>query len=206
MYRISKGDLTVIADTEAELQIAIACLTEMTEKELPGISIPVKVNAPDWRVGGPRDSFPDVGTTASADQLPLMPGGHIEVDKPKLVAVQDREQQNAQAFSELHDLAEESRHYLQDDDAPSGRMHVDMGFDVPQYIPVSAKKLDVLEAVLLFPDGVPANGVAQLLGLTQKMASGRLQMLRVAGLAELVPHTNSWRATTLARRAKLVRS
>jgi hypothetical protein len=204
MYRISKGDLTVTADTEAELQIAIACLTEMTrgyEKELPGINIPVKVNAPDWRVGGPR---PDP-LAQPLDELRTQLE-KLEANKPKLVAVQDREQQNAQAFSELHDLAEESRHYLQDDDAPSGRMHVDMGFDVPQYIPVSAKKLDVLEAVLLFPDGVPANGVAQLLGLTQKMASGRLQMLRVAGLAELVPHTNSWRATTLARRAKLVRS
>jgi hypothetical protein len=204
MYRISKGDLTVTADTEAELQIAIACLTEMTrgyEKELPGISIPVEVNAPDWRVGGPR---PDP-LAQPLDELRTQLE-KLEADKPKLVAVQDREQQNAQAFSELHDLAEESRHYLQDDDAPSGRMHVDMGFDVPQYIPVSAKKLDVLEAVLLFPDGVPANGVAQLLGLTQKMASGRLQMLRVAGLAELVPHTNSWRATALARRAKLVRS
>jgi hypothetical protein len=55
-YRISKGDLTVTADTEAELQIAIACLTEMThgyETKLPSMSVPIEVNAPEWRVGGP---------------------------------------------------------------------------------------------------------------------------------------------------------
>src|SRR4051812_36365256 len=125
MIRIIKGDITLECETQADVKLALGVFADVDVPALPSVSIPVKVNAPDWRVGGPRpDPFPDGGTTA--DQLPLIPGGHIEVDKPKLVAVQ---------------LASEPEIAAVQDDAPSGRMHVDMGFDVPQYIPVSAKKL-----------------------------------------------------------------
>lgn len=76
----------------------------------------------------------------------------------------------------------------------------------PQYIPVRAKCLEVLEAVMLFPDGVPCSGLETLLGLSEKQVSGRVQMLKRAGLVESVPGHRLWRATTLARRAKLVAS
>lgn len=75
----------------------------------------------------------------------------------------------------------------------------------PQHIPVSRRCLDVLEAVMIFTEGVPVRGVCELLGLGTEVVGGRMQMLKNRGLVETVPgHSRSWRATTLARRAKLV--
>lgn len=77
---------------------------------------------------------------------------------------------------------------------------------VPQCIPVASVHLDVLEAVMLFPEGVPCKGIEQLLGLNDKQVNGRTQSLKRAGLIERIEHSHRWRATTLARRAKLVRA
>lgn len=168
MYRISKGDLTVTADTQAELQIAIACLTRgyQADKTVGAVHLPVEIDAPDWRVGGPRATVGD--------------------GKPAL-AVVPTESHDSDVFTGL-----QGNHPMADDGAP-------------QHIPVKSKQLDVLEAVLLFPEGVPTRGVAQLLGLTDKAAGQRMQALKNAGLVELVPHSSRWRATLFARRAKLVR-
>lgn len=77
---------------------------------------------------------------------------------------------------------------------------------VPEMVPVTRVNLDVLEAVLCFQEGVPTRGLMELLGLKQTTVSGRLGTLQRAGLIERVQHKNLWRATTLARRAKLVAS
>jgi hypothetical protein len=76
-----------------------------------------------------------------------------------------------------------------------------------QHIPVTRCCLDVLEAVLLFPEGVYAKGVGELLGISpkSKAVGGRLQKLATMGLVEHPHHNrNLWRATPLARRSKLV--
>lgn len=161
-YRISKGDLAVTADTEAELQIAIACLTESYET-------PVAVNAPAWRVGGPAGFMqpdPPIGTAYLGEytsEATVLPDGYYA---PKLAVVPD----------------------------------------ALQHISVSAVNLEVLEAVMLFPEGVTSKGIQQLLGLSDTTASGRVQTLREQGLIERLPHRNIWRATELARRSKLVRA
>jgi hypothetical protein len=91
--------------------------------------------------------------------------------------------------------------------------HVDLESDLragidypspPKHVAVKRIMLDVLEAVMLFPEGVETRGVATLLGLTEKAASNRIQSLKRDGLVEMVPHHHRWVATTLARRAKLV--
>jgi hypothetical protein len=160
-YRISKGDLAVTADTEAELQIAIACLSVGYERQA--------VNAPGWRVGGPA-GWPDppIGTAYLGEytsEATVLPDGFYA---PKLAAVPDA--------------------------------------DAPKHISVSAVNLEVLEAVMLFPEGVTSKGIQQLLGLSDTTASGRVQTLREQGLIERLPHRNIWRATELARRSKLVRA
>jgi hypothetical protein len=77
----------------------------------------------------------------------------------------------------------------------------------PQYVPVTRCCLDVLEAVFLFPEGVYAKGIGELLGISpkSKAVGGRLQKLATMGLVEHPHHNrNLWRATPLARRSKLV--
>lgn len=178
MYRITKGDMTVTADTEAELQIAIACLTEMTRGYESRSNLAAA--APDWRVGGPVLGR-DIEAVANSPMVwrdsgpvdPVAIGIELDAadDKPTLSLVP----------TESNDS------------------------DV-QHIPVRAKQLDVLEAVLVFAEGVQCKGIEQLLGLPEKAVSGRIQCLKKAGLVELVPHSTRWRATQLARRAKLVRA
>jgi hypothetical protein len=138
--------------------------------------------------------------------LRLALGVFADVDKPVLPAVHLPIEVNAEPIG---------RAYLGDqlpEDAPKPWAEVGeqaklkLVSSAPQHIPVRAKQLDVLEAVLLFPEGVPAKGVSQLLGLTDKAVGQRMQSLKRDGLVELVPHHNLWRATTLARRAKLVRA
>lgn len=176
MMRISKGDIAIDCETQAELQIAIACLTEMMRGYEPQ-------PLPEWRVGGP----PDVEVLRAQGQYPA-----DTISLP--------------------------------DDVPSGRMSVDMGFIdtesddsdepflplatvgtiAPQHIPVSVKNMAVLDAVMLFPEGITVKGVSSLTGLEVKTVGGRMQMLKSKGLVELIPHKLDWRATQLARRAKLV--
>lgn len=74
-----------------------------------------------------------------------------------------------------------------------------------QHIPVRAKLLEVLECIMLFPEGVESRGVCELLGVGDKGVGNRIQRLKQAGLVEQVPHHRRWRATQLARRAKLVK-
>ena len=87
-------------------------------------------------------------------------------------------------------------------------VEVSHGDSVPtvQHIPVSARNMEVLDAVMLFPDGVPSNGIAELIGVPSPIVSGRLQILKDSGLVEKVPGHRAWRATQLARRSKLVLS
>jgi hypothetical protein len=79
MYRIAKGELTVTADTEAELQIAIACLTETVVNGVPA-------GAPAWRVGGPPDSkpLPPIAVPASSVSVKLtnIDGEPVEITGP----------------------------------------------------------------------------------------------------------------------------
>lgn len=188
MIRVTKGDINILCDTQADLKIAMAALMDEDEPALPDIEAlhiealraagqyPADV-VPGWRVGGPS--------------------AHNPVPHPYPVPEADEVTEGAPRLSVVDTEP--------DSDAPSGRMNVDMGFEL-HYIPVRAKQLDVLEAVLLFPEGVPVKGVAQLLGLTEKAVGQRMQSLKKDGLVELVPHHHLWRATTLARRAKLVRA
>lgn len=74
----------------------------------------------------------------------------------------------------------------------------------PQMIPVARKNLEVLNVVMKSPEGLPNSKIRELLELKPTMASGILQELKTCGLVESVPAR--WRATALARRAKLVAS
>jgi hypothetical protein len=160
MYSITLGGITVTADNEAELRLAIAVLNT----PLGSLHMPVAVNAPapSWRVGGPPDPKP----------LPPIPNERIAVPKPVLRAVPTESPDSV----------------------------------APQHVSVTRLHLDVLEAVMLFPEGVTTRGVSQLLGLSNKTAGGRIQGLKRQGLIEKLPGHKSWRATTLARRAKIVAS
>jgi hypothetical protein len=174
-WLVTKDGVSVSADTEADLRLAIACLTTpQADCSLGSVHLPVEINAPAWRVGGPPDSKPlppiEVrGQYVTADQL-----AELEEDKPVLTLV-----------SESDDSVAES--------------------PTVQHVPVRAILLDVLNAILLFPEGVESRGVAELLGLTDKSIGNRIQRLKGAGLVEKVPHHRQWRATQLARRAKLVK-
>lgn len=184
MIRITKGDIVLECETQADMRLALGVLADVDVPALPSMHIPVEVNAADWHVTGPVTGggggweptpLPPIGSGVVAHYtdkdygMVTEPG---EPGKPKLVAVPES--------GELSSW-------------PS------------QCIPVRGKQLDVLEAVLLFPEGVPVAGIAQLLGLTDKTVGQRIQTLKNAGLVEHVPHHHLWRATTLARRAKLVR-
>ena len=186
MIRITKGDIVLECETQADMRLALGVLADVDVPALPSMHIPVEVNAADWHVTGPvtgggggwePEPLPPIGSGVVAHYVEgdaMTPDllEQVEARKPKLVAVPES--------GELSSW-------------PS------------QCIPVRAKQLDVLEAVLLFPEGVPVAGIAQLLGLTDKTVGQRIQTLKNAGLVEHVPHHHLWRATTLARRAKLVR-
>jgi hypothetical protein len=178
MIRITKGDIVLECETQADMRLALGVLADVDVPALPSMHIPVEVNAPDWE----PIPLPPVGSGILAHYVDkdygmvTEPG---EPGKPKLVAVPtvSPEQQAAR--------------YVQE--------------HAPQCVPVRAKQLDILEVVLLFPEGVPVKGIAQLLGLTDKTVGQRIQALKADSLVEHVPHHHLWRATTLARRAKLVR-
>jgi hypothetical protein len=111
---------------------------------------------------------------------------------------------------------------------PEGMMELFTGFDVksepldaaythgtvsngpvyaaPQMIPVRTKLLDMLEVLMTFPEGITCRGISTLTGTSVGAVSHRLGRLKQMGLAESVPKSANWRATQLARTAKLVRS
>jgi hypothetical protein len=76
----------------------------------------------------------------------------------------------------------------------------------PTMVPVRRVLLDVLDVLLTFPEGITGKGIAQLAGVNASVISHRLTRLKRQGLAEGIPGTINWRATTLARKAKLVSS
>lgn len=76
----------------------------------------------------------------------------------------------------------------------------------PTMIPVRRVLLDVLDVLLTFPEGITGKGVSQLTGVNPSAVSHRLTRLKRQGLAEGVKGTINWRATALARKAKLVSS
>src|SRR3954471_12295173 len=53
-WLVTKDGVSVSADTEAELRLAIAALT-VAETPVGSVHLPIEVNAPAWRVGGPPD-------------------------------------------------------------------------------------------------------------------------------------------------------
>jgi hypothetical protein len=75
-----------------------------------------------------------------------------------------------------------------------------------QIIPVRRKLLDVLDVIASFPEGITTQGVSTLIGVAASATSHRVTRLKKMGLVESVPHTIYWRATDLARKAKLVAS
>lgn len=194
-YVVSKGDLTVSADTEAELLIAIAALRNgggfnhvydgplEAPPKLTGINVhlPGELSSdPKPYAYPPEFSQPDIGYS-------------FDHDKAKFVAVPVEQADYADDPSPMArslELVEESRSMIES--------------IASQLIPVSRRNLEVLEAVMCFPEGVPNRGLQQLLGLREGQISGRLNTLKVKGLVELIPHSLAWRATQLARRSKLV--
>jgi hypothetical protein len=178
MYTVAKDGVSVTADTEAELRIAIAVLNT----PVGSLHLPVAVNAPapSWRVGGPPDekSYPvgDYGTSM--------------VPRPNL----DPYGVTADRLAEL------------EEDAPVLSLVLTESSDsvAPQHIPVSRKNNEILEAIMLFTEGVGTSGLTQLLGIPQVIVASRIQALKSAGLVEKIPGHRLWRATQLARRAKLV--
>jgi hypothetical protein len=172
MIRITKGDITLECETQADVRLALGVFADVDEPPLPSVAVVpvvngVPVGAPEWRVGGPPDPKP---LPPIADEYYPQPpdGGPPE------------------GFRVLRAVPTESG-------------------DSVQHVPVRALLLDVLNAIMLFPEGVETRGVAELLGLTDKSIGNRIQRLKDAGLVEKVPHHRRWRATQLARRAKLVK-
>lgn len=179
MIRIIKGDIILECDTQADVALAVAALTGIDFPALPEIPFPY---IPVANIVDP-DGFVDeacgaavLGETESDDSVQT---GHL-----KIAATIPAAESALRAVPTLESVATIA----------------------PQLIPVRRRQLDVLEAVLLFPEGVPGKGISQLLGLSEKTVSGRMQSLRRDSLVEMVPHTHAWRATSLARRAKLVAS
>lgn len=174
-WTVTKDGVSVTADTQAELAIAIAALntdaTVAEPKAIGTVHLPVaaKLDVPPWAVGGPSPNNPVANIFPPVD-------GDDDPQPVKLGIVRDTESDDS-----------------------------DVKPATVQHIPVSAKLLEVLEAVMLFPEGVGCPGISTLLGLTVKTVTGRMQMLKKQGLVETVPHHRAWRATELARRAKLVK-
>jgi hypothetical protein len=58
MIRITKGDIVLECETQADLQLALSVLCEPVDvPALPSMHVPVEVNAPAWRVGGPTEPY-----------------------------------------------------------------------------------------------------------------------------------------------------
>lgn len=182
-YRISKGDMTVTADTEAELRIAVAMFNE-------------RGSAPAWAVGGPRDVTPIGRAYLGEAMQPDIPYGITTEagERPKLVAVPNTDKQ-------LYDSMSESAKALFDALTPPDEHPYSAAV---QHITVSRRNREVLDAVMLFPEGVSTSSLATLLGIKQGVIAGRVQALKDVSLIEKVQGHRLWAATTLARRSKLV--
>ena len=83
---------------------------------------------------------------------------------------------------------------------------VQLGSAEPHMIPVRVVLMEVLEVVKCFPEGITSRGVSELTGVEVGRVSHRLTRLKKMGLVESVKGSINWRATQLARRAKLVAS
>lgn len=174
-WHVSKDGIDVVCDTEEELAVAVAVFRHIEQAK------------PNWIVGGPVDAEllraqgkypPD-----TVADLPPMPdvfaglkGNHPLADRPAPLALVPPTESP--------------------DSVPNPVM--------PQHISLPRKQNEVLEAVILFPEGVTTNSLSTLLGVSQMVVSGRIQELKVKGLIEKLPGHKAWRATQLARRAKVV--
>src|ERR1700739_147536 len=69
----------------------------------------------------------------------------------------------------------------------------------PPMIPVRKLLMDVLDVLFAFPEGITCQGISQLTGVNKGACGHRLNRLKKMGLAEGVPHSINWRATSLAR-------
>jgi DNA-binding transcriptional ArsR family regulator len=76
----------------------------------------------------------------------------------------------------------------------------------PPMVLVRRILMEVLDVVLTFPEGITSQGISQLTGVRVSTISHRLTRLKRLGLVESVEHSINWRATGLARKAKLVAS
>lgn len=178
MIRITKGDIILDCETEGDVKLALAVLTFDEAVVLPGVRVYPVVNG--QAVAPPEwrvGGPPDVFTGLRGNH-PLA-GDAMTAD---LLAELEEDKPVLSLVTESHDSV------------------------APQHISVRDRQLDILDAVIAFPEGVTCRGVAELLGLSDKTVSGRMQLLKRAGLVEKLQGHHSWRATTLARRAKLVRS
>lgn len=176
MIRITKGDITLDCETEGDVKLALAVLTFDEAAILPSVSVYPVVNGQAVAPPEWRVGGPRPVPLAG-DAMTADMLAELEEDKPVLSLVNTAE--------------------------PVLGVPV---LQAPQHISVRDRQLDVLDAVLAFPEGVTCKGVGELLGLSDKSVGGRMQLLKRAGLVEKLPGHHSWRATTLARRAKLVRS
>jgi hypothetical protein len=164
VIELTKGDMTIRCETEAELRIARAVFSE-----------------------------PDEVTEMGEIESLAIGVGYLGEYDPQLSTLPDGDYRSSRHLAVVSEPETES-----DDSVPKDT--------TVQHVPVSRRNLDVLEAVMLFPEGVPASGLGTLLGLTSHTVHGRLQSLKRAGLVEGVPGHELWRATPLARRSKLVAS
>lgn len=197
--RVTKGDITIVCEPH-ELDAALLALraTQSEFHPLPGVDIP----GGDCSLGtaqmfGGEEFVSEEQGLRLVEPLPLLK----RIEFPPLYG------------TAAHEMAEAYQC------GPAGDPRTDMvatvvehgggggGHAGPQHIPVTRCCLDVLEAVLLFPEGVYAKGIGELLGISpkSKAVGGRLQKLATMGLVEHPHHNrNLWRATPLARRSKLV--
>lgn len=177
MLRITKDGFTIEADTQAELQIAIAALRS-TQNDEPPLPEPLD----DRYIPEQLVAEPHLSVVPNAEAL------HTE----RLREVGLQAAQSAQALNSYA-----AKFVPVVDDTVSSAV---------QMVPVRRKLLDILEVVLCFPEGISSKGVQNLTGLSDGAVGNRLTRLRLAGLAERVAHHHLWRATDLARRSKLVAS
>ena len=105
-WTVKKGGLSVSADTEEELRIALAVLSNGHVANVPSLHIPIEADIvgaqggrpePSWRVGGPPDDKPDdkpdddpkplalVRPTESCDSVPESTTvAHIALSPPHM--------------------------------------------------------------------------------------------------------------------------
>lgn len=179
MYRITKGDITIEATTEAELAEAVKVLGTPNMLKPPTFE---PVAAPAFVPYSHGAPFPDPALYGTAE-APMGTG----------------------ELGEYYEAPEEKPEQTKLSIVPdvSGDV-VDIGG--AEQISVRRSQLHVLNAVLSFPDGVTAQGVCSLLSADYNRVGPRIQKLHKMGLVERIPRSLKWQATEKARHAKLVAS